>query len=454
MGLLISVVIPVYNAGAHLRACLAALAASNRQPLECIVVDDGSTDGSAEYARQAGAAVLSTGGRSGPARARNIGARAARGDILFFLDSDVSVHADTLDRVARGFEEDASLHALIGSYDSSPGSKDFLSQYKNLMHCYVHQKGKSAACTFWSGCGAIRRDVFLKHAGFDESYGRPAIEDIELGYRLRTAGSKVILDKDILVTHLKRWTFWGLLKTDILDRGIPWTELILRDRNMPNDLNLELSQRVSVALAFLLVGVTVTAAVYWGAYFLVPLMALLLLLLSHYWLEFATGRKSALVLLALGSLVALIVWLAVRNHMRYIVYPLLLGCLLLLLRHRYGDTPDAGRRSFPELIVAVYIVGTTAYMAAHLPAHWIIFSFFVIGALLVVINNRFYLFLAAKRGRLFALAALPFHLLYHLYNGFSFIAGIAHYYWMKLLHKDASASLAESEDVPIQAKMR
>jgi hypothetical protein len=322
------------------------------------------------------------------------------------------------------------------------------------MHCYVHQKGKSAACTFWSGCGAIRRDVFLKHAGFDESYGRPAIEDIELGYRLRTAGSKVILDKDILVTHLKRWTFWGLLKTDILDRGIPWTELILRDRHMPNDLNLELSQRVSVALAFLLVGVTVAAAVYWGAYFLVPLMALLLLLLSHYWLEFATGRKSAPVLLALGSLVALIVWLAVRNHMRYIVYPLLLGCLLLLVRHRYGDTPDTRRRSFPELIVAVYIVGTTAYMAAHLPYHWIIFSFFVIGALLVVINNRFYLFLAAKRGRLFALAALPFHLLYHLYNGFSFIAGIAHYYWMRLLHKDASASLAEAKDVPVQAKMR
>ncbi len=48
--------------------------------------------------------------------------------------------------------------------------------------------------------------------------------------------------------HLKRWTFWGLVKTDVLDRGIPWTELILRDANMPDDLNLQLSQRVSVAL--------------------------------------------------------------------------------------------------------------------------------------------------------------------------------------------------------------
>jgi GT2 family glycosyltransferase len=454
MGSLISVVIPVYNAVAHLRTCLAALAASSRQPLECIVVDDGSTDGSAEAAREAGAVVLSTGGRAGPARARNVGAQAARGDVLFFLDSDVCVHADTLDRVAHGFEDDPSLDALIGSYDTSPGSKDFLSQYKNLMHCYVHQKGKSAACTFWSGCGAIRREVFLKHAGFDESYGRPAIEDIELGYRLRTAGCKVTLDKDILVTHLKRWTFWGLLKTDILDRGIPWTELILRDRHMPNDLNLELSQRVSVALAFLLVGVTVAAAVYWGAYFLVPLMALLLLLLSRYWLEFATGRKSAPVLLALGALVGLIVWLAVRHNLRYIVYPLLLGCLLLLVRHRYdGNAPERGR-SIPELVAAVYMVATTVYLGARLPHHWIIFSFFAIGVLLVVINNRFYLFLAAKRGRLFALAALPFHLLYHLYNGFSFIAGITHYSWMRLLHRDTHMSRAEAERVPAEAKKR
>jgi glycosyltransferase involved in cell wall biosynthesis len=177
----VSVVIPVYNAAAHLEACLTHLAQWPAGPLELIVVDDGSTDGSAEVAQRFGAKVLSTGGRAGPAKARNIGARAARGEILFFLDSDVCVHADTLERVRRDFQEDASLDALIGSYDSSPASPDFLSQYKNLMHSYVHQHGRQEACTFWSGCGAIRRNVFLEHAGFDESYSRPAIEDIELG---------------------------------------------------------------------------------------------------------------------------------------------------------------------------------------------------------------------------------------------------------------------------------
>ncbi len=437
----VSIIIPVYNAAEHLESSLAHLTASTEAPLECIVVDDGSTDGSADVARRRGAKVLSTEGRTGPAHARNQGALAAKGDILFFLDSDVCVHPDTLARVRQDFEGDPGLDALIGSYDATPGSGDFLSQYKNLMHCYVHQHGKRDACTFWSGCGAIRRDVFLQHSGFDESYSRPAVEDIELGYRLRSAGRKVVLDKDLLVTHLKRWTFWGLLKTDILDRGIPWTELILRDRCMPNDLNLELSQRVSVALSFMLLFVTSAAAIYWGGYFLTPLLALLMLLLSRYWLEFAAGPRSPVVIAMMVAIVSLIVWLAIHYRMKDILPPLLLGCLLLLLRHRRG--PPAGwKHRISDVGIGLYIVAVTVYMVMHLPYHYWIFAFFVVGALIVILNNRFYLFLAAKRGRLFALAALPFHILYHLYNGFSFMFGLIHYSWTILWRKKTTVACA------------
>jgi glycosyltransferase involved in cell wall biosynthesis len=436
MALSVSVIIPSYNAANHLGSCLSHLAASTVQPLECLVVDDGSEDSSPDLARGAGATVLSTGGREGPACARNIGARAARGEILFFLDSDVCVHTDTLERLVRDFENDPSLDALIGSYDTSPGSNDFLSQYKNLMHCYVHQQGKSQACTFWSGCGAIRREVFFRHAGFDESYGRPAIEDIELGYRLLTSGHKVVLDKELLVKHLKRWTFWGLLKTDILDRGIPWTELILRDRNMPNDLNLQVSQRISVALAFMLVAVAAAAAVYWKGYFLIPLIALLFLLMSRYWLEFASGPRAGPVLGIMGIVVGVIAWLAWRHQMRNLTFLLILACLLLLMRHRHV-TGDTSKHRATRFVVGLYILGATIYMTMQLPYHYLIFGFFVLGALLVILNNRFYLFLAARRGRLFAVAAVPFHLLYHLYNGFSFIAGITHYYWTKLVGRRA-----------------
>ncbi len=89
MTLGVSVVIPVYNAASSLHQCLESLNVSTVPPLECIVVDDGSTDESPKIAAQHGAKVLSTGGRLGPARARNIGAEAASGEIVFFLDADV-----------------------------------------------------------------------------------------------------------------------------------------------------------------------------------------------------------------------------------------------------------------------------------------------------------------------------------------------------------------------------
>src|SRR3954451_23612723 len=153
----ISVIVPVYNGAAYLRSCLENLKNSAVAPWECLVVDDGSTDDSAAVAREFGAKVLSTGGRSGPAKARNIAAQHAEGDILYFIDSDVCVHVDTIGRVAMHFSEDPALDALIGSYDDSPKCRDFLAQYKNLMHCFVHQTGQREACTFWSGCGAIRK---------------------------------------------------------------------------------------------------------------------------------------------------------------------------------------------------------------------------------------------------------------------------------------------------------
>jgi GT2 family glycosyltransferase len=242
----ISIVIPVHNGAAYLAQCLQAVRDLRPAPLECIVVDDGSTDGSAAIARAAGIPVISTPGRRGPAFARNRGAAAARGEILLFVDADVMVPPDALARLAARFAEDPARDAVIGSYDHQPASPDFLSQYRNLLHCYTHQCGHPRTCAFWTGCGAIRNAAFLAHGGFDETRTRPCLEDIELGLRLRQAGRQIWLDKDLQVKHLKRLRFWTVLKIDIADRAIPWTRLILRFHQMPADLNLMWGQRFSV----------------------------------------------------------------------------------------------------------------------------------------------------------------------------------------------------------------
>jgi GT2 family glycosyltransferase len=258
----ISVVIAAYNAGPLLDECLDALSKSSVPPLECVVVDDGSTDNSSAIAEQHGARVITLRGRGGPARARNVGARQALGEIVLFLDADVRIHPDAIARIAEHFQRDPSLDAVIGAYDDSPAAAPFVSQYRNLLHCSTHRAGRPQASTFWSACGAIRKEAFLRCRGFDERYTGPAIEDIEFGSRLKAAGGRILLDPAVQGQHLKCWTFRNMIETDILHRGIPWTRLILRSGSMPDDLNVRWSQRFSVMLVFALGTATVFGAGY------------------------------------------------------------------------------------------------------------------------------------------------------------------------------------------------
>jgi hypothetical protein len=232
---------------------------------ELIVVDDGSTDDSAELARQAGATVVRNPTPSGPAAARNLGAQAASSRLIFFLDADVAVHPETLGLALARFEADPGLTALFGSYDDQPEAAGFVSQYRNLLHHFVHQqgsfhKGIRPAHTFWTGCGMIRRDVFLEFGGFDRRlYPRPAIEDIELGYRLTRAGHRIVLARDVQATHFKRWTLHEMVRTDIFRRGVPWTLLIKRSGTTETDLNVTAGQKACVALT----GLSLLAGILW-----------------------------------------------------------------------------------------------------------------------------------------------------------------------------------------------
>lgn len=428
----LTVVIPVFNGSALLKQALEAMSGSLVKPFEVLVVDDCSTDDSAAVAQRYGAQVLRTERQSGPARARNLGAQAAKGDVLFFLDADVCVHPETIELVLEAFT-DPELDALIGSYDDDPAEPDFLSQYKNLMHCFVHHTSRSEACTFWSGCGAIRREVFLSYSGFDESYARPAIEDIELGYRLTEAGRRILLDRNVQVKHLKRWSFWNLLKTDIFDRGIPWTELILRDNHMPNDLNIQLSQRVSVALVYVLTLFGMACSVYWRGYFLTPFFAVVFFLLGRYWLDGAAKRSKGVLLTMFGTGV-LIVVLAWSHRMMGIIPLVVLTFPALLLRHRY-ELKHGPRGTLLAVLTVLYFLAALVVIGMYLPHHPLALPAALILLLVLVLNSQFYMFLAEKRGRWFTLAAIPFHLLYHFYNGLSFGVGLVRHTWRQAFHR-------------------
>lgn len=218
---------------------------------EYIVVDDGCTDGfdSAIANASVPVHVVRMRAQSGAACARNAGAQAACGEILFFLDADTCVNRETLPKILACFRGDPSLGALFGAYDDQPTQRNFYSQYRNLLHCYVHRESSGPACTFWTGCGAIRRSTFVKYGGFDESPWN--VDDIEFGNRLANDGVRIELHPDITVCHQKRWTFLSTLRTDLFLRGVPWTLLILREQRIPNVLNVSYANRVSVALVTL-----------------------------------------------------------------------------------------------------------------------------------------------------------------------------------------------------------
>lgn len=245
----ISVIVPVYNGRAFLHQCLDAIFASDYPSFEVIVVDDCSTDGSADLSLKKGATVISTAKRSGPASARNLAAEKAGGELLMFIDADVVVTRDTLGKVAENFVRQPELSALFGSYDDEPAEQNFLSQYKNLQHHFVHQNSSREAFTFWSGLGAMRREVFLKFDGFDsQKFAVPSIEDIDLGFRLHTAGHRIILDRNIQAKHLKKWEIVSHLRTEIFCRALPWSRLILESNGLKNDMNMKNSDRLSAIL--------------------------------------------------------------------------------------------------------------------------------------------------------------------------------------------------------------
>ena len=248
----ISIIVPVYNNSRDLSESLGALQSQPFPGSEIIVVDDGSTDDPYPVARKMEVQFLRMPQNSGPAAARNYGARQAQGEILFFVDADVVVEPETVNHIIKFFAEHPDVAAVFGSYDALPRAGGIVSQYRNLLHHFVHQSGNPEASTFWAGCGAIRRATFEAVGGFDQkSFPRASIEDIELGYRLRQAGHRIFLDKTLQGTHLKRWTLGSILRTDIFCRAIPWTRLILESKNLPNDLNLKGGQRMSGALVML-----------------------------------------------------------------------------------------------------------------------------------------------------------------------------------------------------------
>lgn len=306
----VSVIVPVYNGASTLPAALRALQGQTRPPDEVIVVDDGSTDGSADVARRFGLAQpppsrsaqgVETGGagevpcperaeggrdgvlnlrvisqsNAGPAAARNRGAAAARGDILLFTDADCAPARDWVERMASPFNEPevAGAKGVYRTRQRELVARFVQAEYEDR---YDRMRPLGTIDFVDTYSAAYRRDVFLACGGFDTSFPTASVEDQEFSFRLAEAGHRLVFVPHARVCHLHdrtlseyaRRKFWiGYWKVRVM-REHPGK--LVRDSHTPQVLKLQIALAgigaVFIVAGFLRRGLAVVGWVTWAAF--------------------------------------------------------------------------------------------------------------------------------------------------------------------------------------------
>ena len=201
-----SVIVPAYQAAAVLPNCLGALQRQtiDRSQYEIIVVEDGSTDGTAAAAEQAlrdfPAARVICAEHGGPAKARNLGARAAQGDVLLFTDADCEPAPDWIERFARALAE-PSISGAKGTYATRQCSLIARFVQQEYQERYDYTRRQAAIDFVDTYSAAYRRTAFIDNDGFDVSFPTASVEDQEFSFRLVERGYHLIFVPEAQVYH-------------------------------------------------------------------------------------------------------------------------------------------------------------------------------------------------------------------------------------------------------------
>lgn len=212
---MISVIVPVYNREKTIAAALDSIYSSDYKNFEVIAVDDASKDKSVRIMQKYPCKIIKLRENVGAGAARNIGAREAKGDVLLFIDSDVIISRDTIGKIAK-----SNADATVGAYSYKCTFKNPSSVIKSWFLYISHQ----LIPRFWSGCGAVKKEVFDK-LKFDES--EKYNEDTEYGVRLLKNGYKIKVLKDVQIVHNHKYNIFSLIKNDFM-KGIRLPRIFLR----------------------------------------------------------------------------------------------------------------------------------------------------------------------------------------------------------------------------------
>ncbi|MBN2381979.1 glycosyltransferase [bacterium] len=214
----VTIIIPVYNEEKIIGACLDALMALNfpKEAREIIIVDDGSTDRTREIVQHYEVTLLST-EHAGPSVARNLGIARANSEYIAVTDADCIVHQDWLTRLIRVLEDNPDAAAVGGAQQAVPDDPHLARCIQRFLEMlgflggYTKDYRTLTAVEHNASCNAMyRRQCLLEVGGF-----LPGLfpgEDVELDYRMRKCGYRILYDPEALVDHHRPRTYSDFFK--------------------------------------------------------------------------------------------------------------------------------------------------------------------------------------------------------------------------------------------------
>ncbi|MGB2985785.1 MAG: glycosyltransferase [Phycisphaerae bacterium] len=206
----VSLVVPGRNCAGTIRQCLDAVTPllERTRLREIIFVDDGSTDDTAKIVAEFPVTYV-TGDGKGPGAARNVGWRAARHPLVWFVDSDCVAEPDALDRLLPHLD-DPKVGGVSGSYG--------IMNPESLLACLIHEeiierhRAMPQRVDFLATFNVIyRREILERLDGFDERFLKG--QDAELSFRVMAAGYELGFDFDSRVKHYHSSRWRGYLRT-------------------------------------------------------------------------------------------------------------------------------------------------------------------------------------------------------------------------------------------------
>jgi GT2 family glycosyltransferase len=208
---LVSIIIPTFNGAARIGNCLDALLKQAGQDAEILVVNDGSTDNTAEVVGSYSGVLLISQANAGPAAARNRGAVEARRTIILFTDDDCVPTPDWLEAMLEPFAdpEVVGVKGVYGTRQTSLAARFVQIEYEDK---YRVMAGFAYIDFIDTYSAAFRRERFLEMTGYDTSFPVACAEDIELSYRMSARGWKMKFAPGAIVYHTHPGTFLSYLK--------------------------------------------------------------------------------------------------------------------------------------------------------------------------------------------------------------------------------------------------